>query len=122
MKSIGVDIIEIDRIQAMTEKYGDRFLKRVYTTQEVDHCRPSKGSYHHNSLAARFAAKEAFYKAANPLIAQPILWHDCEILSDKDGVPRISIVPELEKALGNPAIHLSLSHSHRYAVAIVVIE
>ncbi len=122
MKSIGIDLVEIDRIQAMTEKYGERFLDRVFTKQEISYCRHTRRGFRHNSLAARFAAKEAFYKAANPLLGHAILWHDCEIISDNREIPRIVVTPALKEALGNPVVHLSLSHTHKYAVAVVVID
>ena len=122
MKAIGIDIIEIDRIQAMTEKYGKRFLNRIYTQQEIAYCNPSNNNYRHNSLAARFAAKEAFYKAANPFLGKSIPWHDCEVVGNQNEAPQIVVPSQLKEALGNPVIYLSLSHTHKYAVAVVVIE
>lgn len=122
LKAIGVDIIEIERIQLMTNKYGLRFLHKIYTERELDYCRLSDGSYRVNSLAVRFAAKEAFYKAANQIVKQIIPWHDCEILNKKNGTPQICLNSNTKSELRETTIHLSLSHSHQYAVAFVVID
>ncbi len=122
LKAIGVDIIEIERIQLMTNKYGLRFLRKIFTERELDYCRLSDGSYRVNSLAARFAAKEAFYKAANQIVKQTILWHDCEIINNKNGTPQICFNSNTINELMETTIHLSLSHSCDYAIAFVVIE
>ncbi len=122
MRSIGIDIIEIDRIRRVVENSGDRFLLRVYTEKERSYCRLPDGTYRYSSLAARFAAKEAFYKAAFPLVRHAISWQACEVETDADGVPRLKIADELMRELGTSVYHLSLSHSRNHAIAIVLIE
>ena len=122
IKGLGVDITEIDRIQSITSRYGSRFLKRIYTSKEIEYCKTPKNSFRFSSLAARFAAKEAFYKAVYPIVRQVIPWHFCEILNDSDGVPQIQVPNKLNEELNGAKILLSLSHSEKYAVAVVIIE
>ncbi len=122
VKGLGIDIAEVDRIAKIISKYGSRFLNRVYTRREIEYCKTPDGIYRFTSLAARFAAKEAFFKAVFPIIRRPIFWHACEVCSDQDRVPQIRISDQLKRELKAPTIHLSLSHSEKYAVAIVMIE
>lgn len=122
MKSLGIDIVEVTRIQAITEKYGNRFLVRVFTKRELAYCQREDNSYRFESLAGRFAAKEAFYKAASPLIEKAIPWHGCEIINDNNGAPQLIINSDLAKILGESRIHVSLSHTHNNAVAVVLID
>ncbi len=123
MLGVGIDISEVDRIRKITNRFGKRFLDRIYTPGELEYCSISgSGRYRFTSLAARFAAKEAFYKAAFPLLRHAILWHACEVINDTDGVPQMKIAENILKELHSQKIHVSLSHSDRYAVAIVMIE
>ncbi len=122
LKGIGIDIAEVDRIKSIISRFGNRFLNRVYTQQEIEYCKILKDEFRFTSLAARFAAKEALYKAAFPIIRQSIPWHACEVINDHDRVPQIRISDDLKRELNGPKIHLSLSHSENYAVAVVVIE
>jgi holo-[acyl-carrier protein] synthase len=120
--SVGVDIVELDRIQRMMDRYGERFLDRVYTPGELVRYR-----YRPSELAARFAAKEAVSKALGvglrQISAHGIGWHDVEVLPDPFGKPIVYLsgyARELaeEQDLGQWAI--SLSHGRDYAVAFVV--
>jgi len=122
IKGLGVDIAEIDRIHSITSRYSSRFLNRIYTSKEIDYCKTPNNSFRFSSLAARFAAKEAFYKAVFPMVRHSIPWHSCEIINDSDGVPQIQISKDLEEELNDTQIQLSLSHSEKYAVAVVIIE
>ncbi len=115
----GVDIIEIDRIRDVVEKYGDRFLHRIYTDGEIFYC-----SGRAPQLASRFAAKEAVMKALGTG-TRGVRWRDIEILREKKEAPRVSLHGG---ALARAAIlridqlAVSLSHSRKYAVAQVVGE
>jgi holo-[acyl-carrier protein] synthase len=120
--STGVDIVELDRLCGALERHGERFLVRIYTSEEIAryHDRPPE-------LAARFAAKEAVSKALGVGLSQlsvhGIRWHDVEVLPDPLGKPilhlsgRARILAE-EQGLRDWAI--SLSHGRDYAVAFVV--
>jgi holo-[acyl-carrier protein] synthase len=115
--SIGVDIVEIDRIRRVVETHGERFLKRVYAPAEVSFC--SKRADRAACLAARFAAKEAFRKAvaSAPFVA----WREILVVSGKDGAPSIQLPADVSGRLGG-TFCVSLSHSREHAVAVVLWE
>ena len=83
MLSVGVDIVEVERIAKALERFGDRFLARIYTPAEVDHCRGRVAE-----LAARFAAKEAISRALGTGI-YGLSWPEMEILPDPLGQPQV---------------------------------
>ena len=87
----GVDIIEVDRIKKAVEDLSDSFLNRVYTTKELEYCQKSdKMKYQH--LAARFAGKEAVFKALSSYIDRSkLMWQDIEVENDANGRPKINI-------------------------------
>jgi holo-[acyl-carrier protein] synthase len=113
----GVDIVEIDRIRTAVERWGTRFLDRVWTEREQGICR---GRY--PELAARFAGKEATSKALGTGIVG-LVWREIEILQDKRGKPLIFLhgaARERANRLGFSMMAISLSHSHTMACAMVV--
>jgi holo-[acyl-carrier protein] synthase len=118
--SVGVDIVEIDRIARTLARFGERFLRRVYTEAEVAYCRGRPAR-----LAARFAAKEAVAKALGVGIFwhEGVTWRDVEVTRDHRGKPGVRLHGSaLERAQqeGLTQWALSLSHSREYAVAMVV--
>lgn len=118
--SVGVDLIEIPRIRRALERWGDRFLQRVYTPAEIAYCRGRVPE-----LAVRFAAKEAVSKALGVGIWWPggIAWHEAEVLPDPLGKPEIALhgrAAERARILGLEQWAISLSHSDGNAVAMVV--
>ena len=122
LKGIGVDIIEIERVRDAVNKYGEAFLKRVFTDKEIDYCR-KRNAYRIPELAVRFAAKEAYSKAIGTGIkgfGRPnngIKWQDIEIKNDPQGKPLIVVKGEVSQKA-----HVSLSHSRDNAVACVYVE
>src|SRR6058998_3642594 len=115
--AVGVDIIEIERIERALAKFGPRFLRRVYTQLEAAFCRGRS-----SELAARFAAKEAVMKALGTG-ARSVAWRDIEVLPDRRGKPLVYLYGgALERAalIGLEAIDISLSHLESFAVAVVV--
>lgn len=119
----GIDIIEVNRIQDSIEKLGDRFLKRVYTKQEIEYCE-SKKTQKFQSYSARFAAKEAVFKAVSGLIENKydVKWKEIEIINDETGRPFVKLNGNLEELLGNEVkIDISLSHIKETAVASVIV-
>ena len=117
MLSVGVDIIEIDRIAQALERWGERFLAHVYTPEEIAFCRGRVPE-----LAARFAAKEAISKALGTGLAG-IAWQEMEILADPRGKPLVRLYGRAATraaALGLNEFAISLSHARNYAVASVV--
>ncbi|MFO7695798.1 MAG: holo-ACP synthase [Anaerolineae bacterium] len=117
MLSVGVDIIEISRIARALNRFGDRFLQRVYTPAELAYCRGRVPE-----LAARFAAKEAISKALGTGLVG-ISWSEMEILADRRGKPMVTLHDRAEKRaqeLGLDTWAVSLTHSDDHAVAMVV--
>jgi holo-[acyl-carrier protein] synthase len=118
---IGIDIVRVQRIQDAVEKWGEKFLLRVYTNDEIAYCYKRKNPYH--SLAARFAAKEAFIKAISSEI--PLSFSDVEISNSDTGKPLLKLKGTLDDFVQTKLIkkiYLSLSHEQEYAVACVVLE
>ena len=117
MLSVGVDIIDIARIARALDRFGNRFLERVYTTAEIIYCRGQVPE-----LAARFAAKEAISKALGTGLVG-ISWREMEILGDRRGKPMVSLSGRAQAradALGLDEWAVSLTHSDSQAVAMVV--
>jgi holo-[acyl-carrier protein] synthase len=121
---IGVDIVEISRLERAIEQYGDRFVNRVFTEQEIDYC--ERVARKAERYATRFAAKEAARKAigaATPVVA--LAWRDVEIISSTEGAPQLQFhgrAAELVKELKITRAHISLSHERDQAIAFVVLE
>ncbi len=113
----GVDIIEIPRIGRVLERFGERFLQRIYTPDEISYCRGRAPN-----LAARFAAKEATMKALGAGV-RSVGWKDIEVARRSSGAPYIVLYNRAylrAQSLGVHDLSLSLSHSRDYAVAFVV--
>ncbi|MGD0798914.1 MAG: holo-ACP synthase [Acidobacteriaceae bacterium] len=120
---IGTDLIEIARIAQSVERFGERFLERIYTPQEIAYCQRKRSSA--ESLAARFAAKEAAAKALGTGINQGVGWLDLEVVREPSGKPTLRLTgraAQIANALGVARIALSLTHSRDVALAVVVME
>lgn len=115
----GTDIIEISRIKDSIEEAGERFLNRVYTKVEIEYCE-SKKKQKYQHYAARFAAKEATFKAISSLLEDKysICWKDIEVVNDSQGKPKVNILGVDETRI--ESISISISHCKEYAVANVV--
>jgi holo-[acyl-carrier protein] synthase len=117
--AVGVDLIEISRIEAMVERYGDRFLERVYTEGELAY---AAGRL--SALAARWAAKEAAAKALGTGIGQ-VAFLELEVVCDAQGKPELWLhgnAARLAARLNLGQFALSLSHTADYALAFVVAQ
>ena len=118
MQYVGVDIIEITRIDRFIKRWGETFLQRVFTPSELKLYRNT------SSLAARFAAKEAVLKALGAC-DKGISWQDIEILAELNGKPMVNLLGKAKNQAMELAIcklNISLSHAKEYAVAFVVGE
>jgi len=120
---VGIDIIEVERIRASHEKFGERFLKRILRPEEIAYC------FSHAQpapfLAARFSAKEAISKAFGTGIGRQLGWQDMEVRRKESGQPYVVLHDSGEllfKQMQACAIHLSLSHTNFYASAVAVLE
>lgn len=117
----GTDIIEIYRVKESIENLGENFINKIYTKKEIEYCE-SKNNAKYQHYAARFAAKEAIFKAVSKLLNDKyeISWQNAEIINLEDGKPivnfiNININGKIED------IDISISHSKEYAVATVVL-
>lgn len=113
----GIDMIEVSRIEAAVERWGVRFLRRVYTEQEIAHCRGKA-----QRLAARFAGKEAVSKALGVGL-RTLSWRDIEILPDRRGKPRVHLHGRAAEIASRDQItgfDLSITHSRTDAIVMVV--
>lgn len=120
---IGIDLVEVDRLKKSVEKFGDRFLNRLFTDNEIKYCQAKSNSYQH--FAVRFAAKEALLKAIGTGLRAGMTWHQIEIINDTQGKPSIMTRGECLKILQKLAIKnplLSLSHTKHHGVAVVILE
>jgi holo-[acyl-carrier protein] synthase len=120
---IGTDMIEIARIAQSLDRFGDRFLHRVYTAREIAYCLRKRNSA--ESLAARFAAKEAAAKALGTGISRGIGWLDLEVVRQPSGKPTLHLSGRAAahaQKLGVATISLSLTHSKDTALAVVIME
>ena len=124
MLTVGVDLIEIARVERMLARYGDRFLERVFTPAEILYCRARPAE-----LAARFAAKEAVAKALGVgvrMIARDgVNWRDVEVTGDARGKPLVRLhgrAAERAGELGLTEWAVSLSHTREHAIAFVVAQ
>jgi holo-[acyl-carrier protein] synthase len=119
----GVDITEVKRIEAAVERFGDRFLNRVFTPAEVSYCMGKTNAA--ERLAARFAAKEAGMKAIGTGLRHGITWHDVEVVRLPGQRPVLKFsgkAVEFAARLGCKRAHLSLSHTADQAIAHVILE
>lgn len=117
----GTDIVNVDRVRSSILELGDKFKKRIYTDEEISYCE-SRRMCKYESYAARFAAKEAVYKAISPDINQGGVFTEVEVLNKENGKPYIVLHGELKKILGDRRIDVSLSHEKEFAIAMVIIE
>lgn len=119
----GVDILETARIEHALGRHGERFLRRIYTPGERAYCEKFKGRA--ERYAARFAAKEAVFKALGTGWGRGVRWQDVEVTRLPSGKPELRLsgrAREVALELGVTRTSVSLSHSDRYAVAQVIFE
>ena len=117
MQRVGVDIVEIARIDEAMRRFGERFLERIYSGPELALCKAKP-----NRLAARFAGKEAVMKALGTGV-KGVSWREIEVLSKPSGEPFIRLNGRAERTAGTLGLNefaISLSHSKEYAVATVI--
>lgn len=119
----GVDITEVPRIKAAVERFGQRFLSRVFTAEEARYCLSKPNAA--ERLAARFAAKEAGMKAIGTGLRHGITWQDIEVVRLPGQRPNLKFsgkAKEFADRLGCKRVHLSLSHTAEQAIAYVILE
>ncbi len=119
----GVDIAETSRIEQGLERHGERFTKKIFTPAEIAYCERFKNRG--ERYAARFAAKEAAFKALGTGWSEGIRWLDIEVVHLPSGKPELALTGralEVAQKLGVVRMSVSISHSDRYVVALVIFE
>jgi len=117
---LGIDIIEISRIESMLARWGQRFVAKVFTQPEIEFC--ERRADRAAAYAVRFAAKEAFAKALGTGWDRSFSWMDFSVQNQSNGRPIPTLSPRMQLRFERTMIHLSLSHSEHYATAVVIFE
>ena len=123
IRGIGVDIVKVDRIEKAVERWGHRFLERIFTAAEIERCQ--KRARPAQCLALRFAAKEAFAKALGLGMRKGLRWRDIEVVHDNFGKPDLLLHNQAQRLLEDVEASrtwLSLSDERESALAVVVLE
>lgn len=123
MRGIGVDVVRVERLVQAFERFGQRMEQRLFTPGELEYCRTHKDPLPH--LAARFAAKEAAFKAIGTGLSSGVGWKQAEVIQPGGRQPRVEFsgaALERFQALGCRSAHLSLTHDAGLAIACVVLE
>ena len=120
VEAIGVDIVEVERIRQVISRWGERFLRRVFTPEEIQYCRGRRDSY--SAFALRFAAKEAVRKAIGVgRRGEGIAWTDVVVLNDRTGRPQVLLRNRARQRVGERRVLISLSDTRQLAIAQVVL-
>ncbi len=120
---IGIDLVNIPRIERILKKWGDKFKKKAFSEGEINYSEGYKRNYEH--FAANFAVKEAFFKALGKGFRGNLRIHDVEVLRDENGKPYINLHGRAKlstELVGVTSIHTSISHDVEYSVAVVILE
>jgi len=119
---LGVDIVNINRIEFVIKKWGKKFLQRIFTSREINYCQQHSNSFQH--FAARFAAKEAIFKVFGTGWRN-ISWQEVEIINNSMGKPEVKLIGNaklIAEKMIIQNIHISLSHEKTYAIAQAIAE
>jgi len=115
---VGIDLVEVARIARAVDRWGDRFLTRIYTPEEISYCLKKSNPY--PSLAARFAAKEAFVKALSGAGGGRVAFQDVEVVRGETGPPSLRVAVRAGWLEGR-SLSVSLTHTREHAAACVLI-
>lgn len=118
VETVGLDIIEVHRINEAIRRWQDRFVKKVFTQSEIEYCNKKRRSG--PSFAARFAAKEAVWKAIGLTRGHNPIWSQVEIQTNKEGEPIVILSGKAEQKARGKYIAVSLSHTSDYAAAVAI--
>ncbi len=120
---LGIDLLEVPRMEGALKRRGERLLRRIFTGAEIDACKAAGGGAWR--WAARFAAKEAVLKALGTGWAGGVGWHQVEILRAANGRPHVrlsGVALETARRLGSELCHVSLTHQNSHAAAVAILE
>lgn len=115
----GTDIIEIDRVKRLIDDLKDERINKIFTQNEINYCE-SKKNMKYQHYAARFASKEAIFKAISNRLSNKfeLSWNDVEVLNDENGRPSVKFIDK--EIIGIKNIEISISHCREFAVAMVI--
>jgi holo-[acyl-carrier protein] synthase len=119
IRGIGTDIIEVERIKGICEKYGQKFLDRIFTKEEQEYC-DSFNDTKYVHYAARFAMKESFSKAIGTGLTQGFKFTEIGIVNKDSGEPEVILTGSMHEKWGKYKIQVSLSHTRENAVAFLI--
>ncbi|HOX14795.1 MAG TPA: holo-ACP synthase [Smithellaceae bacterium] len=120
---VGIDIVENDRIEKIIQKWGEKFLSRIFSDREICYCDRHAQAFIH--YGARFAVKESFLKAIGMGLGRGVKLHEIEVVNNKSGKPEIILSGGAREFLvkaGIEKIHLSITHTKNYSSAMVLLE
>lgn len=120
---IGIDLVENIRMERIVKKWGTKFINKIFSKGEIAYCSKHANSSIH--YGARFAAKESFLKALGIGLGMGVKLSDIEVVSDQDGKPSLALYGEASAQIKKRKIiniHLSLTHTKKYSIAMVVLE
>lgn len=123
IRGIGIDVVQVERLVKALERFGERMERRLFTDAELAYCRSHKDPLPH--LAARFAAKEALFKAIGTGLSGGVGWRQAEVIQPGGRQPKLALhdaALERFRSLGATDAHVSLTHDGGLAIACVVIE
>jgi holo-[acyl-carrier-protein] synthase len=120
ISGIGIDVIEIQRIKDVIEKWDEKFVVRLFSRDEILRCRQRANPA--ECFAVRFAAKEALAKAVGHGWCRHFRWTDVEVVNDQAGKPDLRIIGITARLVENKRVMLSLTHTREYAAAMVIVE
>ena len=116
----GIDLIEVARVRKAIEKHGERFVRRIYTAEEMRYCTAHALPWPH--WAARFAAKEALYKSLPSGTLRALVWSQIGVVNEPSGAPHFEFGGDMAQVLADWRFSLSISHVRELAVAQVIAE
>ena len=119
-QAVGIDVVDIERFKAAVDRWGGRILEKLLTPAEIAHCQAKSAAL--LSMAGRFAAKEAFIKCLNEEQYRFFSWQNVQVVNAESGKPWLKIDGQLAESLSGYRVLVSLSHSDKSAVAVVIIE
>jgi holo-[acyl-carrier protein] synthase len=119
-QAVGIDVVDIDRFKDAVDRWGVRILEKLLTPAEIAHCQAKAAAI--LSMAGRFAAKEAFIKCLNEEQYRFFSWQNVQVVNAESGKPSLKIDGRLAESLSGYRVLVSLSHSAKSAVAVVMIE
>ncbi len=119
IEAVGIDLVEIQRIEEAVRRYGERFTDRVFTPWEIQYCRSKINPM--LSYAGRFAVKEAVFKAVGTGFSKGVKWKSVEVVNDSRGQPQVRLGKAIKDHIGDKRILISLSHTKDYAIGTAIL-